>query len=48
LFTFHIRVSPLRADVWLLFDDDKVKVSSTLDVLNSEAYLLFYAARPAA
>jgi hypothetical protein len=36
-----------RADVWLLFDDEKVKVSNASDVLSSEAYLLFYVSRDA-
>lgn len=36
---------PLSSDVWLWFDDDKVKVSSPADVLGSQAYLLFYQQR---
>ena len=35
------------ADVWLLFNDDKVKVCSAADVMSSQAYLLFYLAVPA-
>ena len=36
---------PRCADAWLLFNDEEVKTCQPQDVLNSQAYLLFYLAR---